>query len=212
MEQSLGSVLPGGQNTHHLGDRAGQIQRQLQTAYRNAAAWLGQRRVWATRAPMAKESAAAMLAEELKTVRREVLARTGMRVGIGAARTATVARTASRVEMEGGVCVVAGGEERDFLAPLPLQKLYGLSGASLRVLRASGLVTIGELQRVPKAALQAGFGDAEGLRIWRSARGLDTTRDGGRASLSDALRPGLGGNLLAGCGTLLSGILRKMAF
>ena len=57
MEQSLGSVLPGGQNTHHLGDRAGQIQRQLQTAYRNAAAWLGQRRVWATRAPMAKESA-----------------------------------------------------------------------------------------------------------------------------------------------------------
>jgi nucleotidyltransferase/DNA polymerase involved in DNA repair len=168
--------------------------------------------MWAPRAPIAKESATTMLMEELKTVHREVLARTGMRVGIGTGRTVTVAKTASRVGTEGGVCVVAGGEERSFLAPLALQKLYGLSSASLGVLRESGLVTIGELQRVPKAALQAEFGDAEGLRIWRSARGLDTTRDGGCASLSDALRPGSGGSLLAGCGTLLSGILRKMAF
>jgi nucleotidyltransferase/DNA polymerase involved in DNA repair len=45
------------------------------------------------------------------------------------------------------------------------------------MLQALGVVTIGELQRVPKATLQAEFG-AEGLRIWSSARGLDTSSVG----------------------------------
>src|SRR5207245_4884164 len=33
--------------------------------------------------------------------------------------------------------------------------------------------TIGQLRRVPKAALQAAFGEAIGLQIWERARGLD---------------------------------------
>jgi nucleotidyltransferase/DNA polymerase involved in DNA repair len=70
--------------------------------------------------------------------------------------------------------VVAPGQERAFLAPLPLRRLDGVSEPTLRVLRASGLVTIGELQRVPKAALQAEFGPQEGLHLWRTARGFDT--------------------------------------
>src|SRR5208282_4997483 len=84
-----------------------------------------------------------------------------------------VARTASRLAGTAGVIVVATGQERAFLAPLPLRRLDGVPDAQLKVLRASGMVTIGELQRVPKAALQAEFGHAEGLRLWRAARGMD---------------------------------------
>jgi nucleotidyltransferase/DNA polymerase involved in DNA repair len=132
------------------------------------------------------------LAEKLAGVQSEMLMRTGSRVRIAAARTVTVAKTASRLDPRDvpggdsnrrGVCVVAPGEERSFLAPLPLGRLHGLSMPTLAVLRAGGLVTIGELQRVPKAVLQAEFGKAEGLDVWRRARGLD-----GRGERREAAR------------------------
>jgi nucleotidyltransferase/DNA polymerase involved in DNA repair len=125
------------------------------------------------------------LTELLGGVQREMLGRTGVRVSIAAARSEIVARTASRLRRGSGVCVVGAGEERGFLAPLPLHRLDGLGDERLGVLRASGLVTIGELQRVPKAALQAMFGVSEGLRLWRSARGMD-----GSARAADGLPPG----------------------
>jgi DNA polymerase-4 len=182
--------------------------------------------MWAARTRVAKAAPALALFDELAAVQCEVLARTGMRVGIGAARSETVARTASRLEPGRGVCVVAPGTERSFLAPLPLQRLAALPDAALRVLRASGLVTIGELQRVPKAALQAEFGTAEGLRIWRSARGLDPfkARSGRQPRLTGVLpdaktRFPAGparriwlGTLLAELRAVAGGIRRKLAF
>ena len=69
--------------------------------------------------------------------------------------------------------IVESGQERAFLAPIPPRRLPGLSQSTAALLQSSGLVTIGDLQRVPKAALQSQFGTAEGAQIWRSARGLD---------------------------------------
>ena len=178
MELSLSNVLPNTQNPQALHRPAGGVEQQVCHAYRKASLWLAQRRVWASKSPEAATSRQAFL-EELDGLKREMFQRTGVRVSVGAGRSVTVARTASRLGPNGGICAVADGEERSFLAPLPLHRLYGLSAASLRDLQISGLVTIGELQRVPKAALQAEFGDAEGLRIWRSARGLDSPVTGG---------------------------------
>ena len=223
MELSVGSSLPNHENSQDFGHRAGHIEGQLRTAYRRAALWLAQRPVWAKRAPVAAELSRLALVEELVAVQREMLARTGVRVGIGAARTVTVARTASRA-VAGGVCVVARGEERGFLAPLPLSSLDGLSGASLEVLRACGLVTIGELQRVPKTALQAELGGAEGLHIWRIARGLDDPRSAApRLALSERardvvtaktadLRTRMLGRLFASWGGMVGEMLRRLAF
>jgi DNA polymerase-4 len=169
------------------------------------------------------------LAEELAGVQREMLARTGMHVGLAAARTVTVARTASRVGE--GVRVVAGGTERSFLAPLPLRALYGVPRGSLEVLEACGLVTIGELQRVPKAALQAELGEAEGLRVWRRARGLDeprsadtrrrvrrkgasaeTAKGGARLPHSNGRRERRFAGRLALSGRMVGTMLRRLAF
>jgi nucleotidyltransferase/DNA polymerase involved in DNA repair len=155
------------------------------------------------------------LQRELGDIRRQTVMRTGRRISIAAARTAIVARTASRLLAtansagdalsstdlpEDSVRVVPAGGERAFLAPLPLQHLYGVAPNSLRRLRASGLVTIGQLQRVPKATLQAAFGPCEGLRLWRSARGID--------SLPASARPGFRGWLAS----RLGGARRLSAF
>ena len=178
------------------------------------------------------------LQRDLTNVQCQILARTGQRISIAAARTIVVARTASRLPWPfsdpagvrsdpagHGVCVVPSGSEHAFLAPLPLQRLHGLPQASLRLLQASGLVTIGELQRVPKAALQAAFGPSEGLRLWRSARGLDSlpvSRPGFRGRLAtraiaNSRTLSTFGNFSASVGpsrirVLLANIVRRLAF
>jgi nucleotidyltransferase/DNA polymerase involved in DNA repair len=158
---------------------------------RRAVRWLANRRVWSTRVPAAALSPETQLAGELQSVRREILARTGAEIAIGASRSRGVARTASRMAGTTGVLVVAAGREREFLAPLPLRQLEGVSEGISIALKASGLVTIGELQRVPKAALQAEFGQAEGQRLWLAARGMECAFDveGGAATLRQ--RPGI---------------------
>lgn len=209
------------QNSQDFGRRAGPVGTQLRTRYRKAARWLAQRPVCA--GPAAARVSRLALVEDLAGLQREMLARTGIRVSIAAARTMTTARTASRAGV-GGVCVVARGEERGFLAPLPLPSLYGLSGTALGVLRACGLATIGELQRVPKEALQAELGEAEGLRIWRMARGLDnppsaaarlplseSVRDARAAKTAD-LRTRVFGRRFAAWRGMVGGMLRRLAF
>ncbi len=158
---------------HRFTNHFGNIERLAHRMSHNALRWLANRRVWSSRVTAAPGSSQSSLINELEGVRREILSRTGAHIAIGAARSRGVARTASRSAGTTGVLVVASGQERAFLAPLPLRQLDGLSEATFRVLNTSGLVTIGELQRVPKAALQAQFGRAEGLRLWRAARGMD---------------------------------------
>ena len=178
MDVSIRSAYPApeasrGQISQQFSKRFGYIEKMAQRLSRRAALWMANRRVWSRRVT-AQASEQTRLTGELAAVRREMRALTGVEVAIGAARSHGVARVASRMAGTAGVLVVARGQERAFLAPLPLRRLEGFAGAKMRVLAASGLVTIGELQRVPKAALQGQFGKEEGLRLWRAARGLDS--------------------------------------
>jgi len=180
--------------------RLGAIEKMAQHLSRKAAAWLANRRLWSPRTSIAAVDFQARLTGELDALRGDMFARTGVNIAVGAGSSHVVARTASRLAgMNCGVqaadgpapdaraagsagasgqaartVVVPRGQERAFLAPLRLAQMDGVSPAALRVFAASGLVTIGELQRVPKAALQAEFGQQEGLRLWRAARGLDS--------------------------------------
>src|SRR2546422_484542 len=102
-----------------------------------------------------------------------MFSRTGLSVSIGAARTKVVASIASRLERPRGFRMVAPGEEEAFLTPLPAEKLHGIGHVHAGALAERGIATIGQLRQVPKAALQAAFGEAIGQQIWERARGLD---------------------------------------
>jgi DNA polymerase-4 len=106
-------------------------------------------------------------------VQTEVLEQTGLSVSVGAARTKVVASIASRLERPRGFRMIAPGTEENFLTPLLVEKLHGLGHVHAGTLAERGITTIGELRLVPRAALEAAFGEVLGGQIWERARGLD---------------------------------------
>jgi DNA polymerase-4 len=109
----------------------------------------------------------------LRQLQRRVEERTGLSVSLGAATTKVVAAIASRLERPRGFRIVAAGEEEEFLAPLPVGKLYGIGHVHAKMLAERGIETIGQLRQVPRRALEAAFGEAIGRQIWERARGMD---------------------------------------
>jgi DNA polymerase-4 len=109
----------------------------------------------------------------LRRLQAEVLGRTGLKVSVGAGRTKVVASIASRLAGPHGVRIVALGAEETFLAPLPVERLYGIGHAHAVALAEQGVTMIGALRRIPRPVLAAAFGDENGKQIWTAARGLD---------------------------------------
>lgn len=70
------------------------------------------------------------------------------------------------------ISVVPPGEEAVFLAPLPVNMLWGVGPKTARRLGELGIRTIGELGRWPESDLGARFGE-NGRELARHARGLD---------------------------------------
>jgi nucleotidyltransferase/DNA polymerase involved in DNA repair len=173
MDLSVGNVFPAPQISQRLSNQLRHIEKAARRATRKATAWLANRRLWSARIPVVAGMNCPSLPAELSAAQREILLTTGLNIAIGASRSPGVARLASRYAGTTRVRVVKPGQERAFLAPMPLGRLPGISQSTAVLLQASGLATIGELQRVPKATLQSQFGAAEGAQIWRAARGLD---------------------------------------
>ncbi len=109
----------------------------------------------------------------LRRLQAEILGRTGLSVSVGAATTKVVASIASRLARPRGFRMVAPGNEEEFLAPLPVEKLHGIGHTHAAMLAERGVATIGQLRQIPRPALEAAFGEAAGRQIWERARGLD---------------------------------------
>ena len=67
----------------------------------------------------------------------------GLCASVGIAGCKVVAKVASELSKPDGLLEVASGEERSFLAPLPIAKLPGIGKKSERILRGLGINTIG---------------------------------------------------------------------
>lgn len=109
----------------------------------------------------------------LLRMQMEVLKKTGLRISIGAARSRAVASAASRLERPRGLRIVRVGQEREFLASLSADQLPGIDQAEAKLLAAGGVTTIGELQLVPRPALERALGERAGRQVWERARGCD---------------------------------------
>lgn len=69
----------------------------------------------------------------------------GLTCSIGVATSKTVAKIASDHKKPHGITVVRPGEERVFLAPLPVTALPGVGAATAGQLRSAGIRTLGQL-------------------------------------------------------------------
>ncbi len=105
-------------------------------------------------------------------IRAQVRERTGLTVSAGVATGKMVAKVASDLCKPDGLRAVAPGEEAAFLAPLPVEKLWGIGPKARWRLSARGINTIGQLADLNDSTLYALFGSG-GLAVRELARGFD---------------------------------------
>jgi DNA polymerase IV len=79
---------------------------------------------------------------------------------VGVAATKYVAKVASDLKKPAGLVVVPPGEERAFLEPLPLERLWGVGPKTADRLHSLGLETIGDVARLGERALVERLGGA----------------------------------------------------
>ena len=111
----------------------------------------------------------AAIAREIKA---KIRARVSLAASVGVASNKFVAKVASDLRKPDGLVVVEPGREAEFLAPLPVSRLWGVGKVTGGELDAMGIRTIGQLALTPAAHLQARFGK-QGPDLLALARGLD---------------------------------------
>jgi nucleotidyltransferase/DNA polymerase involved in DNA repair len=108
-----------------------------------------------------------LLAREIKG---NIWNRERLRASVGVASNKFIAKVASDLEKPDGLVVVAPGTEQEFLAPLPIERLWGVGPKTAEKLRQRGFRHIGELSSVSPEELGMG---KHGDHLLALAKGLD---------------------------------------
>ncbi len=114
----------------------------------------------------------ATAAQALALIARRVEREIGITVSIGLAPNKFLAKLASEMEKPRGFSVIGQREARRLLAPMSISKINGVGAVTARRLSATGLATIGDLQRLSEAELVARIGKL-GRRLALFAKGED---------------------------------------
>ncbi|HEX2052994.1 MAG TPA: DNA polymerase IV [Actinomycetota bacterium] len=112
----------------------------------------------------------ATAAEALKD---RVFRSTGLVVSIGVAPNKFLAKIASKLAKPDGVLVVEPAEVESFLAPLPVDALWGVGEQTAVVLRRMGLATIADVASCPLSVLERALG-SHGAGLAQLAAGRDS--------------------------------------
>ncbi len=81
-----------------------------------------------------------------RAIRAAIHGELGLTASAGVAANKLIAKVASDVDKPDGLTIVPAGEEARFLAPMPIERLWGVGPKSAVSLRRRGLTTIGSLQ------------------------------------------------------------------
>ena len=107
-----------------------------------------------------------------RAIKASILAETQLTASLGIAANKLTAKVASDFDKPDGLTLVAPGEERSFLAPLPVRRLWGIGPKAEERLTRAGIRTAGELADAEPAWVIARFG-RQGLEWQRMAQGDD---------------------------------------
>jgi DNA polymerase IV len=81
-----------------------------------------------------------------------------------------VAKIAAGTVKPAGVCYVADGEEKNFLAPLSIEVIPGIGAKTAPMLRERGFKTVADIQRASQAQMHSLFGE-HGMYLFEIANG-----------------------------------------
>ena len=111
--------------------------------------------------------------EVARAIKRRVRDELELTASVGVAAIKMVAKIASDLGKPDGLVVVPAAETRAFLAPLPIERLFGVGPKTARLLRGIGLETLGQIARHPIEALAARLGAKNAQELQARARGED---------------------------------------
>lgn len=115
------------------------------------------------------------------SIKRAIVEEVSLTASVGVASNRLVAKIASELRKPDGLVIVDRGTEAAFLAPLPIERLWGVGAQTRQALSDYGVATIGDLALLPDALLRRRFG-AHGPELAARARGIDLTPVGTRAA------------------------------
>lgn len=92
---------------------------------------------------------------------------------VGVAASKFVAKVASDLHKPDGLVVVEPGREREFLAPLPVSRLWGVGKRTEEELLKLGFTRVGQVAEADREYLAARLGASAGAHLWELANGID---------------------------------------
>ncbi len=107
-----------------------------------------------------------------RTLKQKIRDECDLTASVGIAANKFIAKIASDLEKPDGLTICPPGQERAFLAPLPIRKLWGVGAKTAARLEALGLKTIGEIADYPVKGLIDRLG-AWGYQLHQLAHGID---------------------------------------
>ena len=108
-----------------------------------------------------------------RRIKAEIWENQRLTVSIGVAPNKFLAKLASDLEKPDGLVVVEPGTEKEFLRPLPVERLWGVGAKTANRLRGLDMPTIGDIARAPLDLLERHFGHHHANHLHRLAKGED---------------------------------------
>lgn len=104
-------------------------------------------------------------------LRAAIMEETQLPISFGLATNKMVAKIATDEAKPNGYLFVQPGMEKEFLAPLPVNKFSGVGEQTFLTLKSMGIHTIRDLSETPIALLEKKLGKY-GADLWRKSQGL----------------------------------------
>lgn len=104
-------------------------------------------------------------------LRNEIIEKTQLPISFGLATNKMIAKIATDEAKPNGYLFVQPGMEKQFLAPLPVNKFSGVGEQTWLTLKSMGIYTISELSETPVAVLEKKLGKY-GADLWQKSQGL----------------------------------------
>jgi DNA polymerase-4 len=108
-----------------------------------------------------------------RSIKDAIRGELGLVASAGVASCKFAAKIASDLEKPDGLVVIPEGELRAFLAPLPIERMWGIGPKSAERLRPAGLATFRDLAEASLDQLEALLGRAGAVHVQTLARGID---------------------------------------
>ncbi len=171
--RTAAALCPDGVFVPVRGDRYGEVSREFMSILRRSTPLVEQISIDEAFLDVAGTQALHGSPERIaEAIRLVVRVELGLTVSVGVASTRLVAKIASDLRKPDGLVVVPLGTEAEFLAPLPIWRLWGVGEQTRRGLADYGVQTIGDLAVLPTDVLIRRFG-AHGVTLGDRARGID---------------------------------------